>query len=52
MISAAIMAGFLPFADTEDLREEINSQLETMFRFVILTAATAGECQLSAFLQE
>ena len=30
------MAGFLPFADTEELRGEINSQLETMFRSVIM----------------
>jgi len=29
--SAAIMAGFLPFADTEEMREEINSELETMY---------------------
>ena len=36
VISAAIMAGFLPFADTEELRGEINSQLETMFRSVIM----------------
>ena len=31
IISAAIMAGFLPFADTDQLREEINAQLETMY---------------------
>ena len=31
IISAAIMAGFLPFADTDQLREEINEQLETMY---------------------
>ena len=31
IISAAIMAGFLPSADTEELREEINSQLEWMY---------------------
>ena len=31
IISAAIMAGFLPFADTEELRQEINGQLETMY---------------------
>ena len=31
IISAAIMAGFLPNADTEELREEINSQLEWMY---------------------
>ena len=31
IISAAIMAGFLPFADTELLRQEINNQLETMY---------------------
>jgi len=31
IISAAIMAGFLPFADTEELRKEINDQLETMY---------------------
>ena len=30
------MAGFLPFADTEELRGEINSQLETMFRSVMV----------------
>ena len=36
IISAAIMAGFLPFADTEELRGEINSQLETMFRSVMV----------------
>ena len=36
VISAAIMAGFLPFADTEELRGEINSQLETMFRSVMV----------------
>ena len=31
VISAAIMAGFLPSADTEELRQEINGQLETMY---------------------
>ena len=31
IISAAIMAGFLPSADTEELREEINGQLEWMY---------------------
>ena len=31
IISAAIMAGFLPAADTEELRQEINDQLETMY---------------------
>ena len=31
IISGAIMAGFLPFADTEQLRQEINGQLETMY---------------------
>ena len=31
IISAAIMAGFLPAADTEELRQEINAQLETMY---------------------
>ena len=31
VVSAAIMAGFLPNADTEELREEINSQLEWMY---------------------
>ena len=31
IISAAIMAGFLPNADTEELREEINGQLEWMY---------------------
>ena len=31
IISGAIMAGFLPFADTEELRQEINGQLETMY---------------------
>ena len=31
VISAAIMAGFLPAADTEELRQEINGQLETMY---------------------
>ena len=31
IISAAIMAGFLPSADTEELRQEINAQLETMY---------------------
>ena len=36
VISAAIMAGFLPFADTEEQRGEINSQLETMFRSVMV----------------
>ena len=31
IISAAIMAGFLPNADTAQLREEINQQLEWMY---------------------
>ena len=31
IISAAIMAGFLPAADTEELRQEINAQLEMMY---------------------
>ena len=31
IISGAIMAGFLPFADTDQLRQEINGQLETMY---------------------
>ena len=31
IISGAIMAGFLPFADTDQLRKEINDQLETMY---------------------
>ena len=31
VISGAIMAGFLPFADTDQLRQEINGQLETMY---------------------
>ena len=31
IISGAIMAGFLPWADTEELRQEINGQLETMY---------------------
>ena len=31
IISGAIMAGFLPFADTDQLRQEINDQLETMY---------------------
>ena len=34
------MAGFLPFADTEELRGEINSQLETMFRSVMVILYT------------
>ena len=40
VISAAIMAGFLPFADTEELRGEINFQLETMFRSVMVILYT------------
>ena len=31
IVSAAIMAGFLPNADTAQLREEINQQLEWMY---------------------
>ena len=31
VISAAIMSGFLPNADTTELRQEINSQLEWMY---------------------
>jgi len=31
IVSAAIMAGFLPNTDTEELRQEINSQLEWLY---------------------